>query len=267
MYLLRTGVPSIDELFHQRDPRQGEKKPWDFGIRLPKRTTATSFCIVGPDGAGKSVLAMHLASRYLADCVAGGDGEMALPHVFYVSSDLSHPVAETVWRNFALHAPNARAIPFQHPQFAQARVPEWLGGNRKTFDRGLRLRLRECPAEDSTRLARVINDETAVPGVAFVDLAARTAGDDWAFVHRLLAVLPPPRTGPRHLLVIDAVEGMETFGGELDAFGQQSPRRARIAKLMRLASGKCHVVLIIEEPAEGVRLPEQFVADIVGTAT
>lgn len=264
MYIIRTGIPSVDELFRQRDPHQRTADPWDPGVRLPDRSTTTSFCIVGPDGAGKSVLAMHLASRYLADCAASDAAQR--PHVFYISSDLTFPVAQTMWLNFGLHAPNARLIPFQHPQFRSAPLPAWMTRETTTeprFDPNLRLWMHPYGASRAAELAEHLQD-TGRPSVGFVDLASHTAGDDWSFIQRFLAVLPlPGPDGPRHLVIIDAVEGLETFGGDVDAFGHPTPRRARIAKLMRLAAGKCHVVLIIEEPAEGVRLPEQFVADIV----
>lgn len=276
MFLLRTGVPSVDELFHHRDMQEVGWDALQAGVQIQNRETTTSFCIAGPDGAGKSVLAMHLASRYCADCIQSGVEGPPCPQVFYVSTDLTHSVAKRIWANFGLYAPNARRIPFRHPQFSDELLPDWLrtgprDRRRGRFDSSIRLELVSCPPDDPGALADRIHcsayESTSghrASEVTFVDLASRTAGDDWAFIHRLLAVLPCPKQHvPRHLMVIDAVEGLETFGGDLDAFGEKSPRRARIAKLMRLATGKCHVVLIVEEPAEGLRLPEQFVSDVV----
>lgn len=277
-YVVRTGVPSIDELLHQRGrgpltaadgslaEGAADGEAWQAGVRLPNRNTTTSFCIVGPDGAGKSVLAMHIASRYYGDCVEAVAAPADRPHVFYVSSDLTYGIAEAMWTNFGLHVPNDRRIPFRHPQFMRELVPSWLreGEPAQTYAPGLTVRLAECPADNPQSLAARLGRRTAADEVAFVDLASRTAGDDWAFVHRLVASLPfPAQSAPRHVLIVDAIEGMETLGGDIDAFGQRTSRRARIAKLMRLAAGKCHVVLVIEEPAEGSRLPEQFVADVV----
>src|SRR5205823_5014063 len=68
---------------------------------------------------------------------------------------------------------------------------------------------------------------------------------------------------PRHLLVIDAVEGLETLVGETDIHGQYRSRRSRIAQLIREADRKCHVLFVIEQPKEGERHPEEFVADTV----
>jgi hypothetical protein len=100
--------------------------------------------------------------------------------------------------------------------------------------------------------------------VCFIDLAETTAGDDWGFVNRLLALTQTPRIGhPKPLFIMDAVEGFEAYGGRLDAFGEASSRRARIAQLARLAAGKAHVVLIVEEMRSMQRLPEEFVADVV----
>lgn len=280
-WVIRTGIPSIDGMFRisehvSRDVRGG--------IGLPDLGTSTSLAVVGPQGAGKSVLAMHVAARYLADCHAAAGGDPAdYPRVCYVSTDMPYTAAAHMLRRFALDRPNARRIPFTDDQVLTDEaghpvVPEWLAayrpGGAPIFARDLRLGLVECPADDPKILAGYIltgrqesaNGTAPAPGasVAFVDLASHTAGDDWAFVHRLLGVLPYPEdTRPRHMVVIDAIEGLETFGGDVDAFGESSARRARIAKLMRLAIGKCHVVTIVEESTDEVGLPEEFVSDVV----
>lgn len=280
-WVIRTGIPSIDGMFRISEH---VLKDMRGGIGLPDLWTSTSLAVVGPQGAGKSVLAMHVAARYLADCHAASSGDPAeLPRVCYVSTDMTYTAAAHMLRRFALDQPNARCIPFTDNQILTDEegslvIPEWLAGYRKngapTFARDLRLGLVECPADDPEVLAGYIlsgRDEstgTANPApsasIAFVDLASRTAGDDWAFVHRLLGVLPyPDDVRPRHLIVIDAIEGLETFGGDVDSFGESSGRRARIAKLMRLAIGKCHVVTIVEESTSEVGLPEEFVSDVV----
>ena len=108
--------------------------------------------------------------------------------------------------------------------------------------------------------------------VAFIDLEEATAGDDWGLINRLLATLDRPSSKgnspsgglkDRHLLIIDAVEGLETLGGQRDAFGHLRGRRSRIAQILRAAKNKCHVVFIVEEPKENERLPEAFVSDAV----
>lgn len=279
-WVIRTGIPSIDGMF-----RISTHEPRDIrgGIGLPDLCTSTSLAIVGPQGAGKSVLAMHIAARYLADCHAAFGGDLAeCPRVCYVSTDMAFTAADPMLRRFALDHPNARCVPFTDYQVltddaGDLLITDWLRrhvNGARTFPRDLRLGLVECPADDPEALAGYILDGGGESGdgageppgasIAFVDLASRTAGDDWAFVHRLLGVLPyPPAARPRHLVVIDAIEGLETFGGDMDAFGESTLRRARIAKVMRLAIGKCHVVTIVEDSTDGVSLPEEFVSDVV----
>jgi hypothetical protein len=80
----------------------------------------------------------------------------------------------------------------------------------------------------------------------------------------MLSVLDSPESAsdPRHLVLLDAVEGFETLVGDLNAFGEQSTRRSRIAQAMRLASNKCHLLFVVEEASQE-RLPEEFVTDSV----
>ncbi len=267
-WVIRTGIPAIDGMFRISDAEHGERRG---GIGLRDLGTATSLCITGPQGTGKSLLAMHIATRYLADCRALQVPLEATARVCYISTDMTFGVARPMLERFALDRPNARKIPFTDYEAPSGprgglTLPRWLrrhcprGVN--DFERDLGIQLKECPADEPEALAGYLIDGGGE--VAFVDLASRTAGDDWAFVHRLLGALAVPgKASPRHLVVVDAVEGLETFGGEVDAFGETSPRRARIAKLMRLATGKCHVVAIVEEAKEDVRLPEEFVTDVV----
>ena len=268
MFLIRSGIPSLEEMFGPGNPTTSDPT-WnrdERGIYVADTRSVTSICIAGPDGTGKSVLAMHFASRYIADChhfISGSEGQPK-PLAFYVSSDLSYAKADAMWKNFRLDSPNARQIPFRREHVSDERLPKWLG-RRSKYDKSQMLQLTSHAPDDLDALAehlRKSNDESRQ--VAFIDLASHTAGDDWGFVERLLAAMPvPPRSAPRHLLVIDAMEGMETFAGDVDAFGHKTTRRGRVAKLMRLASTKCHLLLVIEEPAESERLAEQFVADVV----
>jgi hypothetical protein len=64
-------------------------------------------------------------------------------------------------------------------------------------------------------------------------------------------------------LIVDAVEGFETWVGDKDAFGEARSRRSRIAQLLRTAVGKCHVIFLVEESESGIRAPEEFVTDVV----
>jgi hypothetical protein len=220
-----------------------------LGMSIPKTgndVLTTSLCLIGPDGTGKSVLALHLAARYLADCKAEGEEP---PRVLYISTDLTHSMAETVWDNFDLRHPLTRHEPFVADQKKKLAEPVVLGLAAK------------LPKDMNKVLAENKNDGDEV---CFIDLAQVTAGDDWGFVHRILSVIDPPHSAgdPRHLVLLDAVEGFETLVGDLNAFGEKATRRSRIAQVMRLASKKCHLLFVVEE-SKHERLPEEFVTDLV----
>lgn len=102
------------------------------------------------------------------------------------------------------------------------------------------------------------------PTVWFVDLASSTAGDDWGLLIRLLALLPPREPDePKHLVIIDAVEELETMGGSVDVHGHERSRRSRIAQVLRTAGDKCHVAFVLEETVAGSTPDEEFVTDVV----
>jgi KaiC/GvpD/RAD55 family RecA-like ATPase len=215
---LKFGIESLDSLIG----RDG-----DYGIAIPKSPGSTSLCLIGPDGTGKSVFALHLAASYVMNHRAADPAKA--PRVLYFSTDLKHEMAERMWNDFKL-GPRLESIVID---------PDYTGLVRF---------LAEKPPQS----------------VGFVDLASATAGDDWGLLNRVLSVLGKPAGGDgRHLIVIDAIEGFETMVGDFDAFGQKSSRRARIALLMRLAESKCHLVFVVEETKDLSRLPEEFVADIV----
>jgi KaiC/GvpD/RAD55 family RecA-like ATPase len=237
--VLRFGIESLDKLI-------GGSKETGFGINIARhnvRGLTTSLCLIGPDGAGKSVLALHLASQYLADC---SEVDGSLPKVLYISTDLTHSMAQTMWENFDLGNPLARKEPFAK-------------STKQHRSDSLSLGLK--PYQPSA-MNRFLAQKTNGAELCFVDLAQATAGDDWGFVHRMMSVLDFPKTGPSHLVLLDAVEGFENLVGDLDAFGQESSRRSRIAQVMRLATGKCHLLFVVEE-AKDERLPEEFVTDAV----
>lgn len=252
---LRFGIPSLDTLFGvERSNGQVE----ETGILLPRSDssfadapdTGVSICISGPDGTGKSILGLHLTTRYVADCAQAG---AARPTVLYISTDLKFRMADKMWKNFALDWPNRRRIPFERGEEGE---------------KCLRVNLIGCPplqgAKEVRPLSHHLHDRGDGLNVYFVDMASYTAGDDWGFVNRTLSALEEPgRNQPRHLMVIDSVEGFETLVGKHDAFGLVRERRSRIAQVMRSAGNKFHMVFIVEEPKEGERLPEDFVADVV----
>src|SRR4051812_16028362 len=66
-----------------------------------------------------------------------------------------------------------------------------------------------------------------------------------------------------HLLIVDAVEGLETLVGDIDSFGLERSRRSRVAQLLRSAEGRCHLLLVVEEGSNENQLDEEFVSDVV----
>jgi len=253
---IQFGIPSLDELLGATVIDNVAT----YGITILPSTgkyLTTSLCLLGPDGTGKSVLGLHLASRYCADFGAGCK-------VLYASMDLSYARALETWEKFGLNRPNRRQIPFFDPRMTP---PYW--NENKNLELDLRQYI-DFIAEDTERVAdnNLGTFLRSVPGeqrhVAFIDLEAATTGDDWGFLNRILATLDKPEDNePRHLMVIDTVEGLEILVGDRDAFGQSRSRRSRIAQILRMAADKCNVVFIVEEPAEGTKLPEEFVTDIV----
>jgi KaiC/GvpD/RAD55 family RecA-like ATPase len=254
---LRFGIPSLDKLIGRDDRNYG----FDLSRKEPTKDS-TGLCVIGPDGTGKSVFALHLASQYLADCfvertLSPHSPLLKLPQILYISTDLSYGKATKTWKHFGLDKPFARTSPFEEVYL------------REPFKKDVFKDKKICLApytpptvvEYLQAESKEANQELAV---CFIDLASSTAGDDWGFLHRLLALMQMPTNGnPPHLVIVDAVEGFETYAGTLDAFGESSSRRARIAQLARLTMGKAHTLLIVEQMKASERLPEEFVADIV----
>lgn len=235
------GVPELDRMldlkrghFYQENSRQRDHD------RL------ASIALLGPDGTGKSVFALHLVSRYYADTYALTNR----PKILYVSTDLRYEKAKTVWTNFALDVPYQRDIPCE-----------------RASDRKERKRKQPVESFELQRL-RPVGKEVAEflgparpAGIGFIDMASSSAGDDWGYVIRAFSLLDRQDSG--HLVVIDSVAGFETLIGDTDAYGEKSTRRARIAAVLRAAQNRCHLVFVVEEPQEGCHLPEEFVADTV----
>ena len=282
---LRFGIPSFDKLFGEgQETETANSSSRNYGILIPGSNEDTtlrssiSICMSGPDGTGKTIMGLHLASTYLADCYyRKKDNEknkkkikVAIPKIFYVSTDLKHKMAEKVWLNFGLDRPEKRQVPF-----IEERRELHNSKPRQSSASDIKIKLQLCSPfgelDDTARsLAHHLSLPTGNPThkdnaeVLFVDLASTTAGDDWGFINRLLSVLESPAPGqPLHLLIIDSVEGFETLAGERDAFGETQERRSRIAQIMRSAADKCQIMLIVEEPEKGKRLPEDFVTDVV----
>jgi KaiC/GvpD/RAD55 family RecA-like ATPase len=261
------GVKNLDGLIrHRGDPIRLQSEADQIAT-----STRWSAAIVGPDGCGKSILGLHLCSNYRLN--AGGDQEIA---VVYVSTDLSFEQANCQWKNFGLNAPKRRMKSLRDAYLGKP----WQG----EFEREDVINLRPLrignflPTPDDKRepsvgqaigLSDFFRDikskKLKTDEVFFIDLQRDTAGDDWAFVAEFIGQLPNKlSSGRKHLLVIDAVEGLQTFVGETDGFGQRRNRRSRVAQILRCAM-RCgvHIVFIVEEPRRNARLPEQFVTDLV----
>lgn len=101
--IIRFGIPGLDRLLGQG--KQRADGTWEYGATV-ERNHSTTVCIIGRDGTGKSVLALHLVSRYLAD--AKGANEASKIGCIYVSTDLSFSKARSIWMAFGLDKPNLR---------------------------------------------------------------------------------------------------------------------------------------------------------------
>lgn len=242
--LLQFGIPTVDGLFQipnidsaYSGTRLLNPKLDDAGILVPA-DTSTSIAISGPEGTGKSVFALHLASRYFAQCRKAG----SRASVFYVSTDLNFEMALQMWKNFRLDEPKFDRDPFAEGSGVADAASQ---------------KLAQLSPEKLCENPRHLQDK----GVGFIDLAANTAGDDWAFLTRFISALE--RVDRPHLLIIDAVEGFETYVGDLDAYGENTSRRARVAQIMRMVNQKCHVMFVIEDSHDDLKRPEQFVTDVV----
>ena len=181
----------------------------------------TSVCIIGPNGSGKSIFALHMASAYLADCIQETSmtkrAPFRLPIILYISTDFTFTMANGAWSKFALNQPFLRKDPF------------FSNDPMRKISKPVRIPLKPCkPTDMAEMLNQFEREDYERNRVVFVDIASYTAGDDWGFLHRLLSLLPEPERSedPRHLVVIDAIEGFEAFAGEVNAFGEKSTRRS-----------------------------------------
>lgn len=261
---IRFGIPSLDELL---GPTRLNGIPYGMSLGEDGDKETAAICIFGTEGTGKSVLALHLAFRYAADSLIGL--LPARPVVLYASSDFGYAKASRVWKHFKLDQPFNREIPFC--------------GNKDRMEYGkeqdqVKLKLlspllerkggRAGQGPLSRFLLGKVSSNAGGPSqhlaeVGFIDISSHTAGDDWSFLNRLLAVLSTPEDDqPRHMLIIDSVDGLESSVGEIDAFGGRRSRRSGISQLARAASEKSHMVFVSEEPQEGSRLTEEFVSDV-----
>jgi hypothetical protein len=226
--VLRFGISSLDQLLGipseksrsevlpgiylpQPAPRKRRKKSLGKTSNF-KGSFTTSVCIIGPTGTGKSIFALHMASSYVSDCKdeqVQSDPNIELPTILYISTDLTYKMANRAWTNFALDYPLSRCDPFHQ---------------RPTVDAETPVQLVKCHPTGLAENFEIIDKDKG--NVLFLDMATHTAGDDWGFLHKLLSLLPMPRDegatpSPRHLVVIDAIEGFEAVAGDVNAFGER----------------------------------------------
>jgi KaiC/GvpD/RAD55 family RecA-like ATPase len=247
---LRFGIADLDSLI----------TPGSSSSTLPPGDIRWTAAIVGPDGCGKSILALHLASFYQKHILDTVDkAETVVPRVVYVSTDLSYQQALAQWSNFGLDLPEAR---YNALHAAYDRTIRCADIDKHALELS-RLHLSKTPHDALS----VFFSSNETNKVHFLDFQAETAGDDWGFINHLLGLLEQPKGRkemPCHLLIVDAIEGLETFSGRRDAYGLARDRRSRVAQLVRNAShANAHVVFVVEDPRGDVRLPEQFVTDLV----
>lgn len=251
------GIPQLDLFLNPS--RSPEESPANQSDEDDYSTWQTA--IVGPDGVGKSVLAMHLAANHMVrsrQCSVGGEPPT---QVVYFSTDLSALQAKTTWSAFCLGdiVHRTSRLNRSYPDIQQW-VPSASIGE---------VELNDCQPSNEAGLRQLFGDGTVeAAAVSFFDLQRETTGDDWSFINRVIGQLPEIGDGRTadayHLVVIDAVEGLEAIVGEKDSFGEKRTRRSRIAQLIRTCVRKgVHLVMTIEEPRDDERLPEQFVADLV----
>ncbi|MBI1904095.1 MAG: hypothetical protein HYS13_23590, partial [Planctomycetia bacterium] len=242
-HVVQFAIPTVDRLLGRTS------KENQHGIEVESGTV--SICIEGADGTGKSVMALHLAAAYA--CKA-----QRKHRVVYVGTDLSLSRAKVIWKNFALDYPSFRCKdPFTHAflkDYQSADVPNGVGP----------IQLQPLNPIDALPPELVDEDADQAHFVWYVDLASSTAGDDWGFVNRLVAsLLPPPANAQPHLVIVDSVDGLESFAGRRDVHGHRRTRRARSAQLLRTAAGKSHLALLVEGSRFTGRTPEEFAADAV----
>lgn len=254
--------------------------PFEFGIDglddliAPKNDTVLpangvwTAAIVGPDGCGKSLLALHLASNYWQRTSTSG----IRPHVLYISTDLSHDQAAQHWGTFGLDFPRWRRERLK----SAYECSDALLAEKEARELHLHKYTPSCKensdhenVSDPTSSAQddSLEDFFAPPKetsnrVSFLDLQGETAGDDWGFINYLVGLLPSAvgkamgeKRRDKHLLVVDAVEGLESKVGSRDAYGLRRDRRSRVAQLIRNCQAiGVHLVLIVEEPRANARL-------------
>ncbi len=248
----RFGISELDELVTERRGLVPEG-PW-------------SAAIIGPDGTGKSILAMHVASDFIRSYREAD----IFPRVVYVSTDLSLSQAKSTWNAFGLSRPELRrdVLTWAYERFYSADkiASEIETKIKQSLDARSRraIKLKAVSPNDDKDLAKLLGAQSGNT-VWFLDLQKETAGDDWNFINHLLGLFESERQSKTpNLLIIDAIEGLEAFIGDIDTFGESRTRRSRVAQLVRnCVRSDTNVLFVVERQSDSKREPEQFIADYV----
>ncbi len=243
--ILRFGIPSLDRLLGHPEAEKGSTRR--YGVALEGHSTTV--CIIGTGGAGKSELALHMASRYAAD--AQKSAKPGVVRTFYLSTDLSHGKAEAIWRRFRLDEPNDRRNPLENADYK----PD-----------GLRVSLSNheiSKVEDVDKLAAPPANSAWLTEVTFVDLHRSSSDDEWGALTRLVETLRDTKATPKQLLIIDAAQGLDTLVEKSDQAQGLRSRRSRIKRLLSLAKNRCHIVLVVEARERDEGFHEESISDLV----
>lgn len=260
---LSFGLACIDSLIH----------PWELQYKVGNGKPIVT-CIAGPDGVGKSIIALTASSIYAAR------KDFKHRKVIYASTDLNIDQAETTWRDFGLDMPRRRRNKIREEiesYYLDQGDLEKLRNRDKALEKDCRLRwlapfteegIRAEVSGNGTQLESldILFKDSDEPSVHFLDLAGYSAGDDWGMINHIIGLLQCNSGASQcpHLLVIDAVEGLEAMAGNYDRFGLMRSRRSRLAQLVRLTrKANCSVIFIIEQRSSDVHLDEVFVSDLV----
>jgi len=240
--------PYVDSSITNNDERHFE------GYSVSDKGSLTA-CICGPDGTGKSVLALHAISQYLSNSLNYTDEP---PIVLYISTDLSSLHAKGAWNSFGLDNPHERL----------SSIPIWIRPREPVPATLKKHRLQLISYEPlSDELAKVLvkNEERPKYSFLFIDLETATTGDDWTYILRLISALTPShsRTTRLPLLVIDSTDSLEFQVGPHDSFGEKRTRESRLKQLIRTAKKTCHLILVSQEPPRFSSIAEQYATDLV----
>ena len=212
---MRFSIDGLDRLFDA-----DRKKEWGYG----SSNDPTVINITGPEGSGRSLLALHLISSYVFDLTqARLKTATKFPTVTYLSRDLRAARASTALEQFGL-----LKRPLQHPfnDRDEAECVREIGFSDYTLE--------------SENLLTVHKRK-----FSFIDFLTKPGGDDWAWIQRFVAMLPD-RQGmqPKHLLVIDSVDSFMSVHPAMDTYGRPVRHESVIMELIRTAAKQSHLVFV-----------------------